>query len=83
MEEDVLLFWISQHSCMSYDPVRDDRPLGPLTPSWSTSASVGGKHGVQMDVPAAAADAACSGAGWHEHGGRHLREAQGDLEVEG
>lgn len=60
-EEDVLLFWISWHSCVSYDPARSDGPLGPLTLSWSASASVGGKHGVQMDVPTAAAAAGAAG----------------------
>lgn len=67
---------------MSYDPPRDDGPLGPLTPSWSASATVGGKHGVQMDVPAAAA-AAARGARWRERARRRLGQAQGDLEVEG
>lgn len=69
---------------MSYDLACCDGPLGPLTPSWSASVSVGGKHGVQVDVPAAAAaSAAGRGAGWRKHARRRLGEAQRDLEVEG
>lgn len=71
------LFWISRHSCLSYDPARDGGPLGPLTPG----CSVRGKHAVQMDVPAAAA--AAGGAERRQHASRQPGEAQGDLEVEG
>lgn len=48
-EEDVLLFWISRPSCVSYDPARRAGPLGPLTPSWSASASVGGGEAWRPD----------------------------------